>query len=150
MVQTGANKPSIAGIERLADLFPLSTLSQASLETLAEVLVVEKISRGIDPTKMRAHENEALYLISGDLGVRYQNDKKLVLRGGTAAAKKPINKTRLGITGTVAISPIEIIRIDLDVLTVTQTWDQMVALTNRMHGQLKQVLSRVVMEQARW
>jgi len=150
MVQTGANKPYIAGKERLQQLVPLASLSPVSLDALAEVLVVERISKGIDPTKMKAHQTEVLYLISGDLGVRYQNGKKLILRGGTAAAKKPINTERLGIQATIALSPIEIIRIDLDVLTVTQTWDQMVALTNRMHGQLKKVLERVVLEQRRW
>ena len=147
MVETGTNKPLIAGKELLQQLMPLATLSPASLEALAEVLVVGKVSRGIDPTKVLAHQTEVLYLISGDLGVRYQNGKKLILRGGTAAAKKPINTERLGIKDTIALSPIEIVRIDLDVLSVTQTWDQIVALTNRMHGQLKKVLERVVLEQ---
>jgi hypothetical protein len=150
MVQTGANKPVIAGKERLEQLIPLSQLSPTSLDALADLLMVEKISRGIDPTKMEAHQMEALYLITGDLGVRYQNGKKIILRGGTAAAKNPINIVRLGIKDTLALTPIEIVRIDLDVLTVTQTWDQMVTLTNRMHGQLKKVLERVVLEQNRW
>lgn len=147
MVQTGANKPLLAGKERLQQLVPLSTLSPASLDALAEVLTIEKISRGIDPTKMRAHQTEALYLISGDLGVRYQDGKKLILRGETAAANNPINTVRLGIKDTITLTPIEIIRIDLDVLNVTQTWDQMVVLTNRMHKLLKQVLLRAAVEQ---
>lgn len=150
MVQTGANKPLIAGKERLQQLVPLSTLSSISLDALAELLLIEKISRGIDPTKMRAHKTEALYLISGDLGVRYQNGKKLILRGETTAANNPINTVRLGIKDTIALTPIEIIRIDLDVLQITQTWDQMVTLTNRMHGQLKKALERVALEQSRW
>jgi len=150
MVQTGANKPLIAGKERLAQLLPLSQLSATSLDELAAVLVIEKVSKGIDPTKMRAHQMEALYLISGDLGIRYQNGKKLVLRGGTEVAKKPINAARLSIQDTIALTPIEIVRIDLDVLNVTKTWDQMLRLTNRMHGQLKNVLGRVALEQSRW
>jgi hypothetical protein len=150
MVQTGANKPLIAGKERLQQLVPLSTLSSTSLDALADVLLVEKISRGIDPTKMHMHQVEVLYLIAGDLGVRYQNGKKLILRGGTAAANNPINTQRLSIKDTIALTPIEIVRIDLDVLTVTRTWDQMLTLTNRMHGQLKKVLERVVLEQSRW
>jgi len=150
MVQTGANKPLIAGKERLQHLVPLSTLSPSSLDALADVLVVEKISRGIDPTKMRAHQMEALYLISGDLGIRYQSGKKLILRGETPAANNPINTARLGIKDTIALTSIEILRIDLDVLQVTQTWDQMVKLTNQMHGQLKKALVRVGTVQSRW
>ena len=147
MVQTGANKPLLAGKERLQQLVPLSTLSPASLDALAEVLTIEKISRGIDPTKMRAHQMEVLYLISGDLGIRYQSGKKLILRGNTTAANNPINTVRLGIKDTIALTPIEIVRIDLDVLNVTQTWDQMVVLSNRMHKLLQQVLLRAAVEQ---
>jgi len=150
MVQTGANKPLIAGKKRLQHLVPLSTLSPTSLDALADVLLVEKISRGIDPTKMRANQMEALYLVSGDLGVRYQSGKKLILRAETPAANKPINTVRLGIKDTIALTPIEIIRIDLNVLNLTQTWDQMITLTNRMHGQLKNVLQRVALEQNCW
>ena len=147
MVQTGANKPLLAGKERLQHLVPLSTLSPASLDALADVLVIEQISRGLDPTKMRAHQMEVLYLISGDLGIRYQSGKKLILRGNTTAANNPINTVRLGIKYTIALTPIEIVRIDLDVLNVTQTWDQMVVLSNRMHKLLQQVLLRAAVEQ---
>jgi hypothetical protein len=147
MVQTGANKPLLAGKERLQHLVPLSTLSPASLDALADVLVIEQISRGLDPTKMRAHQMEVLYLISGDLGIRYQSGKKLILRGNTTAANNPINTVRLGIKDTIALTPIEIVRIDLDVLNVTQTWDQMVVLSNRMHKLLQQVLLRAAVEQ---
>lgn len=146
MVQTGANKPLIAGKERLQQLVPLSTLSPASLDALAEVLVIEKISRGIDVARMLRHQMEVFYLISGDLGMRYQSGKKLILRGGTTAANNPINIERLGIKDTIALTPIEVIRIDFDVLNVTQTWDQMVGLTNQMHGQLKKVLQRISFE----
>ena len=147
MVQTGANKPLLAGKERLQHLVPLSTLSPASLDALADVLVIEQISRGFDPTKMRAHQMEVLYLISGDLGIRYQSGKKLILRGNTTAANNPINTVRLGIKDMIALTPIEIVRIDLDVLNVTQTWDQMVVLSNRMHKLLQQVLLRAAIEQ---
>ncbi len=150
MVQTGANKPLIAGKERLAQLLPLSQLSQASLDELAAVLMVEKVSRGIDPTQMQSHQMEAMYLITGDLGIRYQNGKKLVLRGGTGVANNPINASRLGIRDTIALTPVEIVRIDLDVLDITQTWDRMLTLTNHMHGQLKKVLARVALMQNRW
>ena len=54
---------------------------------------------------------------------------------------------RLGIKDTIALTPIEIVRIDLDVLNVTQTWDQMVVLSNRMHKLLQQVLLRAAVEQ---
>ncbi len=150
MVQAGANNHLGISKDRLQHLVPLSTLSPSGLATLADVLTIENINRGVDPTQQGGHPMQALYLLAGDLGVRYHNGKKVILRAGSAAANNPINVVRLGIKDTIALTPIEIVRIDLDVLTVSQTWDQMVKLTNQMHGQLKAVLQRVVFEQRQW
>jgi hypothetical protein len=146
MVQVSANKPLAITKERLKDLVPLSTLSAAGLATLADVLQIENVSTGVDPTRQGAHHMQAVYLLTGDLGVRYLSGKKVILRAGTVAANNPIDTVRLGIRDTIALTPIEIVRIDLDVLSVSQTWDQMITLTNRMHGLFKKVLERVTVE----
>jgi hypothetical protein len=148
MVQASANKPLAITKERLQHLVPLSTLSATSLSTLADVLQMETISIGEDPTQHRAHPMQVFYLLAGDLGVRYQSGKKVILRAGSLAANNPINSVRLSIKDTIALTPIEIVRIDLDVLTVSQTWDQMLTLTNRMHGLFKKVLKRMVIEKS--
>ena len=149
MVQAGANNHLGLSKERLQHLVPLSTLSPAGLATLASVLEIEQINRGVDPTR-QGRSMQVFYLLAGDLGMRYHNGKKVIVRAGSAAARHPINTDRLGIKDTIALTAIEIVRIDLDVLTVSQTWDQMIKLTNRMHGQLKEVLQRVVFEQRQW
>jgi len=121
---TGANKPLMAGKAILGQLAPISKLSQARLDELAAVTVIDKVSKDLDPTRMSDQSVEALYLIKGDLGIRYENGKKLVLRGGNTAAKHPIDSERLRIKDTIAITPIEILRIDLDLLDIMLTWDQ--------------------------
>lgn len=124
MELTSANKPIMAGKEILGQLAPISRLSPARLEELAGVAIIEKISKDLDPTRMSEQGMEALYLIKGDLGIRYENGKKLVLRGGSPAAKHPIDSERLRIKDTLAITPIEVVRIDLDLLDIMLTWDQ--------------------------
>lgn len=124
MEQTSENKPLMAGKEVLGQLAPISKLSPGRLDELAEVAIVEQISKDLDPTRMSEQGMEALYLIKGDLGIRYENGKKLVLRGGSPAAKHPIDSERLRIKDTIAITPIQAIRIDLDLLDIMLTWDQ--------------------------
>ncbi|PCI62129.1 MAG: cyclic nucleotide-binding protein [Methylophilaceae bacterium] len=124
MEQTSENKPLMAGKAILGQLAPISKLSPGRLDELAEVAIVERVSKDLDPTRMSEQGMEALYLIKGDLGIRYDNGKKLVLRGGSPAAKHPIDSERLRIKDTIAITPIEVMRIDLDLLDIMLTWDQ--------------------------
>jgi len=124
MASDSTNKPLMAGKELLAKLAPIYKLSPGRLAELAEVAVLEKVSQNLDPTRMSEHGVEALYLVKGDLGIRYENGKKLILRGGTPAAQHPIDSERLKIKDTVAITPTEVIRIDLDLLDIMLTWDQ--------------------------
>ena len=124
MDQKGDNKPLMAGKALLANLEPISKLSEGRLEELADVAIMEKISKDLDPTRMSEQGIEAIYLIKGDLGIRYENGKKLVLRGGSLAAKHPIDSEKLRIKDTIALTPIEVVRIDLDLLDIMLTWDQ--------------------------
>jgi rhodanese-related sulfurtransferase len=124
MDQKSDNKPLMAGKTILANLAPISKLSKGRLEELADVVIIEQISKDLDPTRMSEQGMEALYLIKGDLGIRYENGKKLVLRGGSSAAKHPIDSEKLRIKDTIALTPIEVVRIDLDLLDIMLTWDQ--------------------------
>jgi rhodanese-related sulfurtransferase len=124
MELTSENKPLMAGKAILGNLAPISKLSPGRLDELADVAIIEKVSKDLDPTRMSEQGMEALYLINGDLGIRYENGKKLILRGGSPAAKHPIDSERLRIKDTIAITPIEVVRIDLDLLDIMLTWDQ--------------------------
>ncbi len=103
---------------------PIARLSPNRLDELAPLCIVEYISKDLDPTRMNA-ETQALYLVKGDLGIRYENGNKLILRAGTDAAKHPLDTQRLKIKDTIALTPIEIVRIDLDLLDIMMTWDQL-------------------------
>ncbi|PPD52166.1 MAG: cyclic nucleotide-binding protein [Methylotenera sp.] len=103
---------------------PIARLSPNRLDELAPLCIVERISKDLDPTRMNA-ATQALYLVKGDLGIRYENGNKLILRAGTVAAKHPLDTERLKIKDTIALTPIEIVRIDLDLLDIMMTWDQL-------------------------
>lgn len=123
MTQTD-NQPSTVSKAELVRFEPIARLSPNRLDELAPLCIVEKISKDLDPTRMNA-STQALYLLKGDLGIRYENGNKLILRAGTDAAKYPLDTERLKIKDTIALTPIDIMRIDLDLLDIMMTWDQL-------------------------
>ena len=110
---------------KLAQFEPLARLSPTRLEELAAVCYIEPVSKNLDPTRMMNNGMQALYVVAGDLGIRYDNGNKVILRADTDAAKHPVDAGRLKIKDTIALTPLDIVRIDLDLLDIMLTWDQL-------------------------
>ena len=65
----------------LSQLEPISALSPGRLQELASLCFVERVSKDIDPMRMNvAKSAQAMYLINGDLGLRYADGSKKILR----------------------------------------------------------------------
>jgi rhodanese-related sulfurtransferase len=110
----------------LAQLEPISTLSPGRLKELAGLCFIEKVSKNIDPFRMNVVKNaQAMYLLKGDLGLRFSDGSKRVLRSESGAARHPIDNARLSVQDAIALTEIEIVRIDLDLLDIMMTWDQL-------------------------
>ncbi len=110
----------------LAQFEPISTLSPGRLKELAGLCFIEKVSKDIDPFRLNVVKSaQAMYLLKGDLGLRFSDGSKKILRGGSNAARHPFDAERLGLQDTIALTELEIIRIDLDLLDIMMTWDQL-------------------------
>lgn len=106
-------------------LEPIASLSAGRKKELAELCFVEMVNKDIDPLRMNISKAaQVTYLLKGDLGLRYENDSKVILRGGTDAAKHPVN-AHDKLKDTIAITDVEILRIDMDLLDIMMTWDQL-------------------------
>ncbi len=106
---------------------PASRLSASRLNELAKLVIVEKVSRDINPFRMNVSQiSQAMFLLSGDLGLLYKSGDKRILRGGTDAAKFAVDAANgtQQIESAIALTDIEIMRIDLDLLDIMMTWDQ--------------------------
>jgi len=114
-------------IEQLKQLAPVAVLSEARLKELAGLCFIETVSRNLDPLRMNILQagDQSLYLLKGDLGVRLADGSKKIMRGGTEAASHPVNDGRLKLVDTVAITDVDILRIDADLLDIMLTWDQL-------------------------
>lgn len=119
------NDPISISKSTLVRFEPVARLSPSRLEELAAVCFLEPVSKNLDPTRMLNNGMQALYVVTGDLGIRYDNGNKVILRAGTDAAKHPVDAGRLKIKDTIALTSLDIVRIDLDLLDIMLTWDQL-------------------------
>lgn len=111
--------------EDLKRLEPLDALSADSLRELSRMCYVEKVSRNLDPFRLKGMHGQAVYLVKGELKVDYPDASSEILVGGTGAAVQPLDKRKPAITGAKAITDVELIRIDEEVLDIMLTWDQL-------------------------
>ena len=110
----------------LASFEPLSTLSSSRLQELAGLCFVENVSKEINPLRLNmAKTSQLMFLLSGDLGLLFKEGSKKILRAGSPAAKYSIDERRLALQDAIALTDIQVIRIDLDLLDILMTWDQL-------------------------
>jgi len=104
---------------------PLAKLSAGRKRELAGICFVEKVSQGINPLRMNiSNAKQSVYLIKGELELRFVNDGKVMLRGEDSAARHPIPCDQ-NLVDSIARTDIAILRIDNDLLDIMMTWDQL-------------------------
>ncbi len=110
--------------EQLAGLAPLSGMSPERLAELAQVAVLERAQRGTDPLKDRMRSAQSLFLLHGELLLTYQQGGTLVVVGGSEETRHAINRQSLAVSRTKAITDVDLLAIDDEVLDILATWDQ--------------------------
>jgi len=113
-------------VEALKHLDPLSSLSDMRLQELADLCCIESVSRNLDPFHLRSIAGQSVYLVRGELALAYSQGISEVIVGGSAEARYLLGKRRMFISAK-AVTDVELIRIDDDLLDVILTWDQLAA-----------------------
>jgi rhodanese-related sulfurtransferase len=113
-------------LQTLKRLEPIGSLSQARLEELGELCYVDSAGPSVDPFATRGLAGEAVYLIRGELALTYADGAAVVLVGGSEEATHPLGR-RGGFVAAKAITDVELLRIDEDLLDILVTWDQVAA-----------------------
>ena len=111
--------------EQLADLAPLSGLSHDRLVELSEVALIERARRGSDPLKLR-HAAQSVFLLQGELLLGFQGGGTLVVVGGTAETRHALHRQKR-VVRAKAITDVDLLLIEADVLDLLATWDQVAA-----------------------
>ena len=110
-------------VESLKCLEPLASLSEVRLNELANLCSIEPVSRSVDPFRLRSIAGQSVYLVRGELALAYSQGTSEVIVGGSAEARSPLGKRRVFMSAR-AVTDVQLIRIDDDLLDIMLTWDQ--------------------------
>ncbi len=111
-------------IETLRALEPVSSLPEARLNELIGLCHVETASRNSNPFLVRGIAGQAVYLLRGELALTYPDGSSKVLVGGSERSRYPLGRRGEVFTSVKAITDVELMRIDDDLLDVMATWDE--------------------------
>jgi rhodanese-related sulfurtransferase len=111
-------------VEVLSSLEPLASLSGTRLQELADLCYIEAVSRNLDPFRMRSIAGQSVYLVRGELALSYQQGSSEVIVGGSTEARHPLGKRSMFVAAK-AVTDVQLIRIDDDLLDIMVTWDQL-------------------------
>ncbi len=117
--------------QTLKTLEPLSSLSEARLSELAELCHLESVGRNMDPFRARGLAGQVVYLVHGELALTYPDGSSTVLVGGSDDARYPLGRRGRAFTSAKAITDVELIRIDEDLLDIMVTWANIDELLRR-------------------
>ncbi len=115
---------SKVSVETLKTFDPIASLSDPRLGELAELCVVESAGRGVDPFHQRPIAGQSVYVVRGELALVYGPARSELVVGGSAEARRPLGK-RAAFISAKAVTELELVRIDDDLLDILLTWDQL-------------------------
>ncbi len=118
----GAQGTTKATPQQLAVLEPLAGLTPERLAELAEVVVIERAMRGTDPLKGRT--TQSIFLLQGELLIAYDGGGTLVVVGGSEESRQALNRQSRGLVRSKAITDVDVLAIDDEVLDILSTWEQ--------------------------
>lgn len=117
----------MVAVDVLKRLEPIRSLSEERLRELADLCHVERVSKNLDPFRMRSIAGQSVYLIRGELALNYSGGGTVTLVGTSGEARHPIGRRGPMFFSAKAITDIELVRIDDDLLDIMVTWDQLSA-----------------------
>ncbi len=113
--------------EQLARLAPLDTLSADRLNELAAVATIERAARGADPLAAHRSDAQSVFLLQGEMLLVYAKGGTIVVVGGTEDARHALNRRDEPLMRTKAITDVELLVVDSDMLDILATWDGVAA-----------------------
>lgn len=114
-------------VEQLSRLVPLDTLSPGRLKEIAASAVLERGARGTDPLAALKGGARSVFLLHGEMLLVYEKGGTMVVVGGTDDARHALNRRDAPLLRAKAITDVELVVIDGDMLDLLATWDGVAA-----------------------
>ena len=116
----------VFSIETLKQFTPLSSLSDERLSELVGLSFSEKQNMGTCLFGEGDIDSQTVYLLNGDVQLKSSDGGiDTVISAGSPEAKFPLDDSQPHQASAVAMSLVEVVRIDNSVLDYMMTWDQM-------------------------
>ena len=113
--------------EQLSILASLGALSAEHLRALADVAPLERVARGSDPLAAHRDAAHSVFLLRGEVLLMFEGGGTLVVVGGSGDGRHPLNRRPAALARSRAISDVELIALDDEVLDIMVTFDQVAA-----------------------
>jgi len=113
-------------VKTLRSLQPIAALSEQRLVELMELCFVERVSKTLDPFRVKGVGGQLVFLLRGELALTLGDSSSAVVVGGTSEARHPLGR-KTPFASAKAITDVELLRIDEDLLDIMVTWDQLAA-----------------------
>ena len=97
--------------QTLRILEPISALSEQRLSELTDLCFVERVSKTLDPFRVKGVGGQLVFLLRGELALILGNSSSEVVVGGTSEARHPLGR-KTPFASAKAITDIELLRID--------------------------------------
>lgn len=120
-----------ASPDQLAALAPLAGLSRERLAELSEVAAIERAPRGADPFSGRTLAKQSVFLLAGELLLSFQAGGTLVVVGGSEETRHALNRRKETVARARAITDVDLLVLEDDLLDILATWDQVAASGGR-------------------
>lgn len=111
----------------LASLSPINGLSAARLDELARICRVESHPPGSDPLRDTV-ASRLVYLLAGELRIVLPDGSSRLLVGGCDIARWPVGYKTVLPVASKAVTPVDMLAIDFDLLDIMMTWDELAAV----------------------
>lgn len=126
MVTRTMDEKPVFSIETLKKFEPLSTLSNERLSELAGLVLIEKHNIGASLFSEGDIDSQAVYLLSGDVQLKSSDGGiDSIISAGSSQAKFPLDDSQPRQVSCIAMSLVDVLRIDNGVLDYMMTWDQL-------------------------
>ncbi|MFV1984337.1 MAG: cyclic nucleotide-binding domain-containing protein, partial [Thiohalomonadales bacterium] len=121
------NKPTIIITrENLSQFEPISSLSNERLDELVSLAYLESVSMGVSLFREGDVDNQTIYVLKGDVQLSSSSAKiETTIQSNSKEGRFPLDDSQPRLCSAVAMSSVEIIRIDNSVLDYMMMWDQL-------------------------
>jgi rhodanese-related sulfurtransferase len=114
-----------------SQLEPIRGLSEIRLTELASLCRPEIFPIGADPLRSTSKNGQFFYLIKGELSTLLTDGSRRVMVGGCDMANWPIGYQTVLPVSSKAITEVEIVRVDFDLLDIMMTWDELASASSK-------------------